>query len=95
MARTPVVPGAAKAAAAKVEDQPTGVVSEPVSPVEQSEDLLDPYAEIERLKAELAAKEVALAAQPVAQVAATTTPTVEPKRTRDVLGPHGWTKEAI
>ena len=87
MARTPVVPGAAKAAAAKVEDQPTSVVSEPVPPVDQSEDLLDPYAEIERLKAELAAKEVALAA--------TTTPTVEPKRTRDVLGPHGWTKEAI
>ena len=87
MARTPVVPGAAKAAAAKVEDQPTSVVSEPVPPVDQSEDLLDPYVEIERLKAELAAKEVALAA--------TTTPTVEPKRTRDVLGPHGWTKEAI
>ena len=87
MARTPVVPGAAKAAAAKVEDQPTSVVSEPVPPVDQSEDLLDPYAEIERLKAELAAKEVALAA--------TTTPTVEPKRTRDVLGPHGWTKEFI
>ena len=87
MARTPVVPGAAKAAAAKVEDQPTSVVSEPVPPVDQSEDLLDPYAEIERVKAELAAKEVALAA--------TTTPTVEPKRTRDVLGPHGWTKEAI
>lgn len=87
MARTPVVPGAAKAAAAKVEDQPTSVVSEPVPPVDQSEDLLDPYADIECLKAELAAKEVALAA--------TTTPTVEPKRTRDVLGPHGWTKEAI
>ena len=87
MARTPVVPGAAKAAAAKVEDQPTSVVSEPVPPVDQSEDLLDPYAEIERLKAELAAKEVALAA--------TTTPTVEPKRTSDVLGPHGWTKEFI
>ena len=93
MARQPQVPGAAKAAA-KVEDQPTGVVSEPVPPVDQSEELLDPYAEIERLKAELAAKEVASAAQPVAQVAATT-PTAEPKRTRDVIGPHGWTKEFI
>ncbi len=93
MARQPQVPGAAKAAAAKVEDQ-TGVVSEPVPPVDQSEEFLDPYAEIERLKAELAAKEVASAAQPVAQVAATT-PTAEPKRTRDVVGPHGWTKEYV
>lgn len=94
MARQPQVPGATKAAA-KVEDQPTGVVSEPVPPVDQSEELLDPYAEIERLKAELAAKEVASAAQPVAQVVATTTQTAEPKRTRDVVGPHGWTKEYV
>ena len=93
MARTPVVPGAAKAAAAKVEDQPTSVVSEPVPPVDQSEELLDPYAEIERLKAELAAKDVVLAAQPSDQTEAT--PTAGPKRTRDVVGPHGWTKEFI
>lgn len=93
MARQPQVPGATKAAAAKVEEQPTGVISEPVPPVDQSEELLDPYAEIERLKAELAAKEVAPTAQPVAQVVAT--PTAEPKRTRDVVGPHGWTKEYV
>ena len=50
MARTPVVPGAAKAAAAKVEEQPTGVISEPVSqitpesvsPVDQSEQNQEP-----------------------------------------------------
>lgn len=107
MARTPQVPGAAKTTAAakaaaaaeeaalEQQQNESSVASEPVPVVNQSEQEQSAPTNQELLEQIKLLKRQLIAQSNNLQSNGQTEPVAPRARTRDVVGPHGWTKEAI
>ena len=98
MARAPVrTPGKAvveETTTTTTETEVTSAASEPVQEVNQSEQE-QAAPSYEDLQAQINEMKQLLASQNQNQTSVVSEPVAQHVRTRDVVGPHGWTKEVI